>query len=145
MSYSQRTVRAVGVLVACVILIAADAFGQTKPAKIEIPANTTVLEGVPTVRVDAAEASAKRHVLGPAEAAKDRLRVKVIDGKLLWASQGDRPLRLSSSGDFTHLTSDPGSYIRLTKVNNKITYVEHIDQATKSVTWWGELRFVVGK
>jgi hypothetical protein len=73
------------------------------------------------------------------------LRLRVRDGKVFWASRNDVPLTVSSSGAFTYLTSEPGSYIRLTKLNDKISYVEHVDlKEHGSVTWWGELRLVVG-
>jgi hypothetical protein len=116
-----------------------------QPQKIDIPATATTLEGIPTIRIDSTEGNTTRRLLSTAEAAKDRLTVKVVDGQFYWASRGNRPLQLSSTGAFTYLSSDPGTYIRITRVNDKISYVEHVDMAFASVTWWGELKIAVGK
>ena len=60
--------------------------------------------------------------------------------------RGDEPLTVSSSGAFTYLSSnEPGKYIRLTKVGDKLEYVEHVDKDFTSVTFWGELRVVMKK
>jgi hypothetical protein len=71
--------------------------------------------------------------------------IRIVDGQYYWASRDNRPLRLQSSGEFTYLSSEPGQYIRFTRMNDRISYVEHVDLAHGSVTWWGELRIVVGK
>jgi hypothetical protein len=51
------------------------------PQKVEIPATASRLEGLPTIRIDSTEGVTTRHVLSTAEAAKDRLTVKVVDGQ----------------------------------------------------------------
>jgi hypothetical protein len=142
----QRIVRVIAVVFACVGATAFSSSGQdrTPTQTVEIPAGATALEGVPTVRIDAAETGATRRVLDAAEAASQRLKVKVLDGKLYWASRGNRLLQLDTSGEFTYLASEPGQYIRLRAINDRIEYVEHVDQAAKSVTWWGELRIIIG-
>jgi hypothetical protein len=116
-----------------------------QPRPVEIPSGAVTLEGVPTVRIDASEGSTTRRVLSDAEAARNRLAVSVVDGRFLWASRGNRPLRLSSSGPYTYLSSEPGAYIRFTRLNDRIAYVEHVDLAFGSVTWWGELKIAAGK
>ncbi|OFW07653.1 MAG: hypothetical protein A3I61_17875 [Acidobacteria bacterium RIFCSPLOWO2_02_FULL_68_18] len=133
----------------CLALSATRSAGQGQdpavPQKVEIPPTATVLEGIPTVRIDSTEADTTRRVLSVADAAKDRLTVTVVDGRFYWRSRGDRPLRLSSTGAFTYLSSEPGTYIKITRVNNRISYVEHVDLGFESVTWWGEMRIVVGR
>jgi hypothetical protein len=121
--------------------------GQTaaQPQKVDIPTTSATLEGIPTVRVDSTEGETTRRVLNAAEAAKERLAVTVKDGTFYWTSRGNRPLRLSSSGEFTYLASEPGQYIRLTRLNDRIAYVEHVDADFGSVTWWGELRIRVDR
>jgi hypothetical protein len=142
----RRITGAVGVALVCLGWVARAAQAQepapTQP--VEIPPSATVLEGVPTSRVDAAEGTTTRHVLDQAEAAKSRLRVTVKDGQYYWTSRDNRLLRLNSSGAFTYLSADPGQYIRFTRINDRITYVEHVDTALGSVTWWGEMKIVVG-
>lgn len=147
MRFSQRMAGAIGILLPCLVMATSSSFGQdaTQPQKVVIPPTVATLEGVPTVRIDAAADGSTRRVLDAAEAAKDRLTVSVVDGQYYWTSRGNRLLRLDSSGEFTYLSSEPGKYIRLTRLNDKIAYVEHLDMASGSVTWWGELRIVVGK
>ena len=35
--------------------------------------------------------------------------------------------------------------MRFQDVNNTLIYVEHVDMGTQFVTYWGELRIVLGK
>jgi len=147
MRFSLRMVGAIGILIAGVVMTTAHSFGQdaTQSKKVEIPPTAATLEGVPTVRIDAAAEGSTRRVLDAAEAAKNRLTVSVVDGQYYWTSRDNRLLRLDSSGEFTYLSSEPGKYIRLTRLNDTIAYVEHLDMGAGSVTWWGELRIVVGR
>ena len=126
-----------GVVIACIGLAGPRSFGQepAPPQKIEIPPNASTLVGVPTVRIDSTAGATTRRVLGATEAAKERLTDSVVDGQLYWTSRGNRLLRLNSSGDFTYLASEPGTYIRFTRLNDKISYVEHVDQGLGSITW----------
>lgn len=142
---------------ACLVLAASGSFGQAAPQRIEIPPAATTLEGIPSVRIDSAEGRTTRQVLGVTAAKKDRLLISIVDGKYFWTSRDNRLLQLTPSGAFTYFSSEPGSYIRLTRINDKISYVEHVDAALLSptprstplpfgtVTWWGELRIVLGK
>jgi len=124
------------------------AYGQeAQPTlqSLEIPKDAT-LEGLPTVRVDSTEKATTRQVLDVAEAAKNPLKLRVRDGRFYWASGDNSLLQLNSSGPYTYLSSKPGNYIRLTQLNGKISYVEHVDMkeiGNGSVTWWGELQIVV--
>ena len=104
----------------------------------------TSLEGIPAVRVDSAEGTTTRRVLDTAEASKARLTVSVVDGQFFWTTRDNRLLHLNSSGEFTYLSSEPGQYIRFTRLNDRISYVEHVELTSVSVTWFGELRIVVG-
>ncbi|NOT28103.1 MAG: hypothetical protein HOP16_18625 [Acidobacteria bacterium] len=118
---------------------------ESTPANgLGIPPAATVMEGTPTVRVDSSEGVTTRRLLDPAEAAKSRLQVSVVDGQYYWTSRENQPLRLASAGDFTYLSSEPGRYIRFTRIKDRIAYVEHVDVALGSVTWWGELKIVTG-
>ena len=143
---APRLAGAVGIVMVGVALVAGRALAQDppQPQSVQIPTTTTALEGIPTVRTDSGEGATTRHVLDKAEAATNLLRVRVVDGRYYWTSRGNRPLRLSSSGPFTYLSSEPGTYIRFTRINDAIAYVEHVDLALGSVTWWGELRIVTG-
>jgi hypothetical protein len=131
---------------AAVLAVTAGAAGQTPPAGFEIPKNATALEGLPRVRIDATQDGATRQVLDPAEAARNRLTIRIADGRLYWAGHDDRPLSVGSSGGFVYLSSTvPGRYVRFRQLNDRLTYVEHVDMAFGSVTYWGELRIVLAK
>jgi hypothetical protein len=143
----KRSAGLIAAMLAAAALLAPAIVGQSEapPASVRIPPNAIALEGIPTVRVDAAQSGTTRHVLTEAESAKSRLRVKIVDGEYYWTSRDNRRLRLDAWGPFTYLSSEPGNYIRLTRINDKVSYVEHMDMPTGSVTWWGELQFVVRK
>ncbi|MEQ1895938.1 MAG: hypothetical protein ABL971_00965 [Vicinamibacterales bacterium] len=132
-------------LAMCLGLLPVLSAAQNVPMKIEIPADAIRLEGIPKVRIDEGETRATRRVLRPAEAAKERLVVRMRDGEFFWETREDRPLKLNLSGDFTYLSTDPGHYIRLSRVGDKLTYVEHVEMDSRSVTWRGELTIVLGK
>jgi hypothetical protein len=111
-----------------------------------VPPNATLLEGTPEVRVDTTADAATRRQLGAADAAANRLRVQVKDGTFYWSSRDNSRLTLTTAGEFTYLSAtEPGRYVRIRRVNDRLTYVEHVDTAVGSVTYWGELRVVVGK
>lgn len=117
----------------------------TPPPALEIPKTATTLEGIPSVRVDLSADNSTRRVLGKDEAAKNKLNIKVKNGQFFWASHEGEPLALNKAGEYTFLSSTPGNYITLRKVNDRITYVEHLDNKGKYITYFGELRIVVGK
>jgi hypothetical protein len=127
---------------------AAGVAGQTAPDSggVLFPKNATAIEGVPSVRVDASPEGATRRQLDSAEAARQSLKIDIVNGEYVWSSRERRPLTLTSSGEFTYLTStEPGRYIRVRRVNDRLSYVEHVDMGPRSVTYWGELRIVLGK
>ena len=146
MGFLQRTIATIGVGMGCLCLAvpASPSQESPQPQRVEIPATATALEGIPTVRIDSEEGGTTRHVLTASEAALNRLTIGLVDGRYYWTSRGNRLLQWSSSGAFTYLSSGPGHYIRFTRLNDKISYAEHVDLASGSVTWWGELRIVVG-
>jgi len=137
------------VLVAALALMTAGMASQTPPPSgpTLIPEGATALEGVPEVRLDATPEGTMRRQLDVAEAKKEGLKVAIVDGKYYWASRENRPLSLRSSGEFTYLSSatEPGRYVRLRKIDDRIEYVEHLDMAVGSVTYWGELRIILGR
>jgi hypothetical protein len=135
------------IAMACVAATGPAVVGQTSgQGQVQVPKNAVALEGRPLVRIDTTEDQVMRRPLTEAEMAEHRLTIKAKNGRYFWASRGNLPLTLSSSGEFTYLaSSEPGKYVRFRRVNDKITYVEHIDMAHGSVTYWGELRIVLGR
>lgn len=129
------------------LLYAAGAAAQSRPAEgVVLPAGATGLQGLPTVRVDTTADATKRSALTPAEASKQGLRIKVDGSRYYWASRDNEELTLRSSGEFVYLTTtNPGQYVRLRRINDRFAYVEHLDMGFESVTYFGELRIVLGK
>ena len=146
MRIPSRLVRVATAAVCALSAAAAAGQAQSTGNTPVIPKNATTLEGVPDVRVDATAEGARRQVLDRADADAQSLKIEIVDGKYYWSSQGGRPLTMTSSGEFTYLSSaEPGKYVRLRRLHDRITYVEHIDMPAGSVTYWGELRIVLGK
>ncbi len=139
--------RNLGLCTACVAWAVAVGAAQTaaRPEPVQIPKSAIALEGVPTIMVEDTGQATSRRALTPEEAAKNRLRVRVKDGRFFWESRDGGPLEVSTAGAYTYLMSQPGRYIRLTNLNGRITYVEHVDQDSGSMTFRGELRIGLGK
>jgi hypothetical protein len=121
-------------------------FAQEGPKdNLGLPRNATALEGVPHVRIDVTQDNASRRDLNAAEAARSQLAIRIADGRFYWTSRGKRLLASTPSGEFTYLSSaEPGRYVRIRRLNDKLTYVEHVDTELGSVTYWGELHVVIG-
>ena len=133
---------------AALVVVSAGVRAQSNPQNlpVTIPQDTIALEGTPTVRVDTTANTTTRRQLTRKEADQQRLMVKVIDGRYFWVNRENQPLKLQTSGEFTYLSSgDPGQYIKLRRINDRISYVEHLDVGSGSVTYWGELRIELGK
>ena len=127
---------------AMLTLLASAAAAQAPPWPL--PANTRALEGLPRVQVETTESATTRRVLTEAEARERRLMLRVDEGRYYWGAQ-TRPLTVDVSGNFVYLSSEPGKYIRLRRLDDRLSYVEHVDMGTRSVTWWGELRVKLGR
>lgn len=141
--YERRYGRPRLALLGLLLVLAASASAQ-EGRRVVFPPNATALEGDPTLRVETTPEATVRRELDPAEAAANRLRIRIKDGSFYWSSRDDRRLTLTPSGDFTYLSStDPGRYVRIRRLNDRLTYVEHVDTARGIVTYWGELRVIL--
>jgi len=120
--------------------------GAQAPAPLEIPDNA-VLEGLPTEREVSSPDGTARAPLSEEEAAAARLRIAVEDGRLSWTSRDGEALELFRTGGFTYLTSSrtPGQYVRITRLDDRMAYVEHFDTDTGHVIYRGELRITLGQ
>jgi hypothetical protein len=144
---NSRSVSRFSLIAIWAIVLSSLAAAQSAPSReTVIPSTDGVIEGEPTVRVDVTSTGATRHQLDSREAAQNRLEIKVVDGRYFWASRENRPLTVSPAGEYVYLSSaEPGQYIRFRKIDNRLSYVEHLDVGSGSVTYWGELRVVLGK
>lgn len=130
------------------LVIPASASGQSGSAATPepIPAGVTALEGSPTVRVDTTVEATTRRSLTNTESSEHGLSIRVADGRYFWASRSNEELTLRTADGFTYLTTtSPGRYVRLTRINDRVTYAEHVEIGTRSVTYFGELQIVFGK
>jgi hypothetical protein len=110
------------------------------------PSNAAVLEGLPRVRIDTTRDHVTRRELDAAEAARSRLTITISDGRLYRGDRTGTPLTITNADDFTYLSSTrPGRYIRIQRLQETLSYIEHVDMAFGSVTYWGELRVAVTK
>jgi hypothetical protein len=129
-------------LIVIALLLAATAGGQDRPPVV-FPPDATALEGTPTLRIDTTRESTTRRQL---DAAESRLRIQIRDGSFIWSSRDGRRLTPSAAGAFTYLSSnEPGRYVRIQRLNDRLTYIEDVDTELGIVTHWGELRVVVGR
>ncbi|MGE3403896.1 MAG: hypothetical protein AB7K63_14980 [Vicinamibacterales bacterium] len=142
---ARRSWFAVGTLLVLSLSISASAQDAGTGAG-RIPADATALEGLPAVRVETTSEKTTRRQLEGAEAAGHRLRVRIDKDGFYWSSRDNRRLAVTAAGAFTYLSSsEPGTYVRIQRLNDRFTYVEHVDTDLGSVTYWGELRIVLGK
>jgi hypothetical protein len=111
-----------------------------------IPSNAAVLEGMPRVRIDTTQDHVTRRELDAAEAARSRLTITIRDGQIYRGERTDSPLTITTADGFTYLSSTrPGRYIRIQRLKDTLSYIEHVDMAFGSVTYWGELRVAITK
>jgi hypothetical protein len=119
---------------------------QELPRAVEIPSNATVLEGLPQVRIETTRDGLLRRELDGAEAARSSLSIAIVDGRFYRADREGPPLTLTTKGEFTYLSStEPGTYVQIKRLNDRLLYIEHLDMPFLSVTYWGELRIVLKK
>jgi len=112
---------------------------------LDLPAGAKTLDGVPRVQVDTTESATTRRILDAGEAAQKRLTIRLDNGRYFWG-RDVQPLTVATAGDYVYLSStEPGKYVRLRRINGRLTYVEHVDMGARSVTYWGELRIVIGR
>jgi hypothetical protein len=144
-SRDGRTLAGVALFtLACALMVGTG--GARVASQSVVPPDATALEGTPQVRVDTTPDAATRRQLGSADAEANRLRIQVKDGAFYWSSRDNSRLALTTAGEFTYLSSTiPGRYVRIRRVNDRLTYVEHVDTAFGSITYWGELKVVLGK
>jgi hypothetical protein len=134
------------VLICLALLLQGPAARAQTGTNVVVPDTAVALEGLPAVRLDVTSEKATRLTLPRDQAAAQTLEIRIVDGRYYWASRDSRPLTVTTAGEFTYLSSaQPGQYVRLRRVDDRISYVEHLDMGSGSVTYWGELRIVLEK
>jgi hypothetical protein len=144
---TRDAVARIAALLAAQVLAASVVFTQApeRSTDLTVPVNAQALEGLPQVRIDATKDKVVRRELNRTEAAKSRLTITIQNGRFFWGERTGVPLTVTKSGSFTYLSStEPGRYIRIQEINDTLRYIEHVDMPFGSVTYWGELRVVLG-
>jgi len=122
------------------------AWAQERPTAVEIPRNASALEGLPQVRIETTRDGSLRRELDAAEAANSSLSIAIVDGRFYRTGREGLPLTVTTKGEFIYLSStEPGTYVQIRRLNDRLLYVEHLDMPFLSVTYWGELRIVLKK
>jgi hypothetical protein len=110
MRICSRTTQAIGIVAALAILSwASSSRAQTIGATPVIPDSATALEGLPAARLDVTREGARRQRLDRDQAANQALQIKIVDGRYYWTSRENRPLTLTTSGEFTYQASTSAS------------------------------------
>ncbi len=141
--FSRRLVWGVAASATFLIAVAPAAHAQSA---ISIPPDAVSLEGRPEVRVDTDSDGTSRRVLDAREADTSAVKIRIEEGRLFWGDTR-RPVTVTAAGDYTYLSSaaEPGRYVRVQRIDDRFAYIEHVDKGPHSVTFWGELRIVLGR
>ena len=112
-------------------------------------AQTLVLNGLPTSKVESSSAATEREVLAQAKQLEARVLITKDGGNYVWASRGNRPLVYRMSG-VVHVFVEAGGagYIEVIDQNAlpeamrakdkpRVLYKEHIRSMLSSITYWG--------
>ena len=128
------------------VLTALPSAAQSTQPTLDLPAATVRLDGLPRIELETTERAASRRLLAPDAVQAQRLVIRVEQNRYFWGADR-RPLTVQQSGEFIYLSSssEPGKYIRVQKINDRLSYVAHLDQGRRSVTYWGEFRVVLGR
>ena len=119
-SVKHGLLRALGTVVAALALpVDAPAQQAAAPERDPSRRSAVTLQDLPRVRIDDAEGA-------------DR-----VPG----AKKPGRPQTRS----YTFLSATPGAYRRVTRIANRLSYVEHLERGPRSVTFQGGLRVSLGK
>jgi hypothetical protein len=112
-------------------------------------AQTLVLNGIPTSKVQSSSGTTEREVLPQAKQLEARVLITKQGGNYFWASRGNRALVYRMSG-VVHIFIEAGGagYIEVIDQNTlpesmrsndkpRVLYQEHIRSMLSSITYWG--------
>lgn len=114
----------------------------------QAPADTVVLQGRPTTKVESTEDATTRTVLSEAQRAELEVRIMRRGGRYYWASRENHEVQRRVSGAF-HDFVDPvdGGYVRVFDTDTlpeslrpdgpRFQYMEHRPVWRGTVTYWG--------
>lgn len=93
----------------------------TRPEPAQPRAGAVTLQDLPRVRIDDADGASHDRVPDPGKAG--------------------RP----APGAFTFLSGTPGSYRRVARITDRVSYVQHLENGQRYVSFRGGLRIALGK
>ena len=101
-------------------------------------ARSLVLSGVPYVQVKSSEEESIRIEMDSVMKNDHRVVIVKEGDEYYWQTRDRKKLTRSTQGSFT-LFIDPtgGGYIKVTQVDGKVIYMEHLSQGLGTFTYWG--------
>ena len=113
------------------LLILSNAFSQSLAA-------TVVISGLP-IKKDMSDMGGTEQVeLSKSDRWNYRLEIVKKGNKYYWASRENRELLFSKSGEFYNFVEPKAAgYIRITKTEKGVLYMEHLTLGMKNITYWG--------
>ena len=127
------------------------ASGTIDPARLPVPIDLSSevhsLIGTPTTLVISSASGTKKTKLIEEYSQISRLVINRVKGEYFWASRNNMrlvSLPLRSATVFV-CPGLPGNYIKFTRINGKITYIEHIVEDFETMTYWGEMQLIYRK
>lgn len=139
------------ILIALMLLAGPAAAAPFDPASVPVPidlgSEVHSLIGTPTTLIISSASGSKKTKLKEEYALISRLVINRVKGEYFWASRSNMrlvSLPLRSATVFV-CPGLPGNYIKFTRVNGKITYMEHIVENFETMTYWGEMELIYRK
>jgi len=112
-----------------VIIVPAVSIGGTE---------SIVLNGIPLTQSKSNIQESQNYQLSESQQNEYRLLITKIGENYFWKTRENRPLFKHQSGDITIFIEMGGAgYIRISKVEGRFFYMEHMAHGFQSVTYWG--------
>jgi len=74
-----------------------------------------------------------------------RVRIDDADGASHGRAADTKKASRPEPGGYTFLSSTPGSYARVTRITDRVSYLEHLERGPQYATFRGGLRVALGK
>lgn len=103
-----------------------------------------ILHLLPEVRVISSAEGTTRELLSATEQEKEKIRVAIIDGKLLWQTRGSKEMEYSTGGIYEFYRGPAGAgYIAIENgaiLGQPIRFFEHVRTGLTTITYWGTVK-----
>lgn len=97
-----------------------------------------VINGLPVKKVMSDIEGTELVTLSENESLSYRLLITKKDKRFIWTSRGNKELLFNQTGNFYDFVEPNGlGYIRVSIIDGKCLYMEHLTLAFKNITYWG--------